>query len=364
MEEILVDDNRNLRRGWTTGACALAATKAAYLGLVTGNFPDPVEIFLPHGENPSFPLTFKDRDGVAAKAGIIKDAGDDPDVTHGVLVIATVREISANEIKFKGGEGIGVVSLPGLPLPVGEPAINPKPREMICSEIRRLASFHGRASGVEVEIAIPGGAVIAEKTWNARLGITGGLSVLGTTGVVRPFSCSAWIHSIHRGIDVARANCLQHIAGSTGKTSEKAVQKSFGLPTHALIDMGDFAGGMLKYLRRNPVARVTIAGGFAKITKLAQGFLDLHSGRSQVDFQWLASAVDKLGAEAALVSNVRNAHSANHVLQLTEAHNICIGNFVAATAANTAMRVLENVPIKLDIRIFDRQGRLVGECDA
>ena len=178
---------------------------------------------------------------------------------------------------------------PGLPLPPGEPAINPVPRRMIRDAIAEVAAVAGCAADAEVEIAIPGGVELAAKTLNGRLGIVGGLSILGTTGIVVPYSCSAWIHSIHRGIDVARAAGLAHIAGSTGANSETAVQKLYGLPDIALIDMGDFVGGMLKYLRNHPVARVTIAGGVGKMTKLAQGLTDLHSRRGEVDRTLLAS---------------------------------------------------------------------------
>ena len=151
---------------------------------------------------------------------------------------------------------------------------------------------------VLVTISIPDGAAIAEKTWNPRLGIIGGLSILGTTGIVHPFSCAAWIHSIHRGVDVARAAGLTHVAGSTGSTSEAAVQQLYSLPDIALIDMGDFAGGLLKYLRVHPIDKVTIAGGFAKITKLAQGAMDLHSARSQIDLSFLAKIALKAGLES------------------------------------------------------------------
>ncbi len=145
-------------------------------------------------------------------------------------------------------------------------------------------------------MSIPGGEKIAERTLNGRLGIVGGLSILGTTGVVVPFSCSAWIHSIHRGIDVARAAGLDHVAGATGSTSEAAVAALYGLPETALIDMGDFVGGMLKYLRHHPVPRVTVAGGMAKMTKLGQGLLDLHSRRGEVDLNWLSRAAIDMGA--------------------------------------------------------------------
>src|SRR5262249_60810218 len=185
--------------------------------------------------------------------------------------------------------GVGEVRRGGVPVPPEEPAINPAPRRMIRDAIAEVA-VAARASGdVEVEIAIPGGEAMAAKTLNARLGIVGGLSILGTTGIVVPYSCSSWIHSILRGIDVARAAGLTHVAGATGATSEAAVRKLHDLPEPALIDMGDFVGGMLKYLRRHPVPRLTIAGGVGKMTKLAQGLLDLHSKRGSVDLAALSA---------------------------------------------------------------------------
>src|SRR5499427_721906 len=261
---------RPLRRGWTTGACATAAAKAAYAALVTGKFPDPVEITLPRGERPAFALAVCRRDLDSATAGVVKDAGDDPDVTHGALILATVRPAAPGSgVIFRAGKGVGTVTRPGLPLPPGEPAINPVPRKMIRDAIGEVVTAVGCAGDVEVEIAIPNGEALAAHTLNARLGIVGGLSILGTTGIVVPYSCSAWIASIHSGIDVARAAGLTHLVGSTGANSETAAQKLYDLPEIALIDMGDFVGGMLKYLRRHPVPRVTIAGGVAKMTKLA-----------------------------------------------------------------------------------------------
>src|ERR687892_992622 len=273
-----------LRRGWTTGACAAAATKAAYMALLTGRFPDPVAIALPRGERPSFDLAETSLRNDQAVAAIVKDAGDDPDVTHGALIRASVRRGDPGTgVIFIAGEGVGVVTRPGLPIPVGEPAINPAPRQLIRDLVAEIARDQGDAGDVEVTIAVPGGEILAKRTANGRLGIVGGLSILGTTGVVVPYSCSAWIHSIHRGIDVARASGLDHVAAATGSTSERAVQRLYGLPEQALIDMGDFVGGTLKYLRRHPVPRLTLAGGFAKPAKLAAGHPDLHSGRSEVD---------------------------------------------------------------------------------
>ena len=351
-----------LRKGWTTGACATAATRAAWQALLSGTFPDPVGITLPRGETPQFALVKQETGPGWARASVIKDAGDDPDVTHQAEIIATLRRSEPGTgISFHAGAGVGTVTKPGLPLPVGEPAINPKPREMMVGQIMELAASFGVQPDVEIEISIPGGDEIAQKTWNPRLGIVGGLSVLGTTGIVIPFSCSAWIHSIHRGIDVARATQRPHIAGATGKTSESAIKALYDLPDEALIDMGDFVGGMLKYLRRNPVANVTIAGGFAKLVKLAQGHLDLHSSRSQVDMVKLAQTANNAGADETLCKAIRSANTARHVLELCAGQNVNIARIIARQARETAMATIDGACM-IEVVIFDRQGKMIGRA--
>jgi len=354
---------RPLRRGWTTGTCAAAAAKAAFAALVTGEFPDPVEVTLPRGERPSFALAQTRKDRSSATAGVIKDAGDDPDVTHGALVLATVRVAAPGTgVTFRAGEGVGTVTRPGLPLPPGEPAINPVPRRMIRDAIAEVAVAAGCAGDAEVEIAIPGGAELAAKTLNGRLGIVGGLSILGTTGIVVPYSCSAWIHSIHRGIDVARAAGLTHIAGATGATSEAAVQRLHGLPEIALIDMGDFVGGMLKYLRSHPVPRVTIAGGVGKMTKLAQGLTDLHSKRGEVDRAWLASVAQTAGGSDELHARIAAANTAAEAFALAQSEGVALGDAVARAAQRTAERLVQGRMIAIEIVLFDRDGTLVGRA--
>ncbi len=350
-----------LRRGWTTGACATAATRAAYEALVTGSCPDPVEIDLPSGTRVAFAVATFERNEESATVGIVKDAGDDPDVTHGALVKAKVRRgAPGSGVSFRAGEGVGTVTKPGLPLPPGEPAINPVPREMMRGAIAEVARLFGAPADAVIEISIPGGDALAARTLNGRLGIVGGLSILGTTGIVVPFSCAAWIHSIHRGIDVARAGGLDHLAGATGSTSEKAVQQLHHLPEQALIDMGDFVGGMLKYLRRHPVPKVTVAGGFAKMTKLGQGLLDLHSRSGSVDRAWLATLLQEAGAPADLVEASREANTALFVLQEASKRGIPIGDLVARAAWKTAAEVLDGTGIALDTAVFDREGHLIG----
>ncbi|NNF77973.1 MAG: cobalt-precorrin-5B (C(1))-methyltransferase [Rhizobiales bacterium] len=350
-----------LKRGWTTGACATAATRAAFTALLTGEFPDPVEIVLPKGQTPAFALACEGKGEGWAQAGIVKDAGDDPDVTHGALILSTVRPgAPGTGVTFAAGEGVGTVTLPGLPIEPGEPAINPVPRAMMTQTIEDVAKSHSAPVDVIIEISVPEGKELAKKTWNPRLGIKGGLSILGTTGIVNPFSCSAWIHSIHRGIDVARAQGRERVAGATGSTSEAAVKALYDLPDEALLDMGDFAGGMLKYLRKNPVPKVSIAGGFAKLAKLGQGFLDLHSGRSQVDFKWLAERVEQVTGDQALAAKARTSNTALEVLQLVGDRGADIAQEIANAARVTALETLRDAPCEIDIVVVDRQGRILA----
>ncbi|POM26666.1 cobalt-precorrin-6A synthase [Actinomadura rubteroloni] len=340
-----------LRKGWTTGACATAATRAAFTALRTGAFPDPVVIELPRGERPAFALAVESLGSGVAMAGIVKDAGDDPDVTHGALVRSTVRPgPSGGGVVFRAGPGVGTVTKPGLPLDVGEPAINPVPRRMIRAAVED--------ADVIVEISVDGGAELAERTWNPRLGILGGLSILGTTGIVVPYSCSAWIDSIRRGVDVARAAGHAHVAAATGSTSERTVAELYGLPDDALLDMGDFAGAVLKYIRRHPVPRLTIAGGIGKLAKLANGHLDLHSKRSQVDFGALAALV----AEPSVAERVRHANTALDALRICQAAGEPLGDLVADRARATALDVLRGAPVAVDVIVIDRAGVIVGRA--
>jgi len=357
------DEPRELRRGWTTGACATAAAKAAYCALLTGAFPDPVEISLPRGGTADFVLTRHRVSGSEATATITKDAGDDPDVTHGALISSTVRLLPAGSgVRFKAGDGVGTVTRPGLPIPPGEPAINPVPRQMLQTAIAEIAAEHRGSGDVEIEVSIEGGRELALKTMNPRLGIAGGLSVLGTTGIVRPFSCAAWIASIHRGIDVARAIGLTHVVGATGTASEDAVRARYQLDETAFLDMGDFAGGLLKYLRNHPVEKLTLSGGFAKFTKLAQGALDLHSARSSVDFAFLQALLRDAGAPEDQIRAAVDANTAKEVLDRALGAGIDLSGPLATKTKASVRQILKDAPIAVEVLITDRSGKVLGEC--
>lgn len=359
-EAATAEPNRPLRSGWTTGACATAAAASAWTAILTGAFEDPVAIDLPRGGTAAFALAHEALapDGTAT-AGVVKDAGDDPDVTHGSTILATVHR-GGHGVRFAAGPGVGTVTRPGLPIAVGEPAINPVPRAMITAALERGAARCGVAADALVTIAIPGGEALAAKTWNPRLGIVGGLSILGTTGIVRPYSCAAWIHSIHRGVDVARAAGLAHVVASTGSTSERAAQAALGLPDHAMLDMGDFAGPLLKYIRRHPLPRLTIAGGFAKLSKLAAGAMDLHSSRTGVDLAALAAWAAEGGASEAVAQAVRAAPTAMVALALAAAERVDLAGIVALRAGRIARERLHGAPVGVDVMVVDRTGQIVA----
>ena len=352
----------NLRFGWTTGTCATAAVYAAYTAMVSGTFPKSVVIDTPVGKVAHLDVASSRIDSNGWMAGIIKDAGDDPDVTHGALIRATLTAgAPGSGVTFKAGEGVGRITKAGLPIAVGEAAINPVPRRMMRDCIENLSREYDASCDVVITISVPGGERLAAKTWNPRLGIIGGISILGTTGVVRPYSCSAWIASIHRGIDVARANGIAHVAGSTGATSEAAVKARHHLPEIALLDMGDFAGGMLKYLRRHPLPRLTIAGGFGKMVKLAQGHGDLHSARSQIDFSRLAEVASAIGMDG---ERVKAANSALEVItsMASPAEAQALGERIAAMAHSEAESILRCEEVSLDLMIVSRDGRIIAEA--
>jgi cobalt-precorrin-5B (C1)-methyltransferase len=349
-------DGQKLRTGWTTGACATAAAKAAAIGLATGAVPAEVEITLPRGERPRFAVEAGAVGRGHAEAAVRKDAGDDPDVTHLALIRVRVAPAPGDGVVFRAGDGVGIVTRPGLPIPPGEPAINPVPRRMIAAALAEVAAAHAAGPGWVVTVSVPGGAALARRTWNPRLGIEGGISILGTTGIVRPFSCAAWIASIHRGIDVARASGLPHVVGATGSTSEAAARALYGLPEAACLDMGDFVGGTLKYLVRNPVPRLTVAGGIGKMAKLAQGAMDLHSGRSQVDFARLARLAARAGADPAPVA------AAGTALEALTLAGPGLAQAVAEEALAVVRRALRTAPVLAEVIVVGRDGAILGRA--
>jgi cobalt-precorrin-5B (C1)-methyltransferase len=300
---------KGTRTGWTTGTCASAAAKAAVIGLLTGTVPDTVEVALPGGQRISFP-TADTHSGDPAVAAIVKDAGDDPDVTHGahVTVAATFSADQGGVVELRAGSGVGTITLPGLGLPVGAPAINPVPARMIRAAVGEVTD-----RSLVLTVSVPGGEAMAAKTSNARLGIIGGISILGTTGIVRPFSTASWRASVAQQVEVAAAQGQDRIVLSTGGRTDAAAQRLMpDLPQVCFIEVGDFTGIALRRAAANGVAATTFVGMAGKITKLAAGLMMTHYRRSRVDTELLAEVATMTGAPPDLVAAALETATARH----------------------------------------------------
>ncbi|XOZ32524.1 cobalt-precorrin-5B (C(1))-methyltransferase [Halomonadaceae bacterium KBTZ08] len=353
------EHNGPLRQGLSTGACATAASVATARALLAGSEDRGVRIRLPRGQEPLMTIEDLNVTGTSATAGVIKDAGDDPDATHGARLWVRLELVREPGVRFQAGEGVGTVTRSGLPVAVGEPAINPVPRRLITEHLETVASDTGYEGGFRVTVGIDGGEAIARNTMNPKLGIEGGLSVLGTTGIVRPFSCSAFIASIHQSVDVARANGLTHIAGCTGGTSESFVQGQFGLEEGAIVEMGDMFGALLKYLKKHPLPRVTLASGFGKLSKFAAGEPDTHSARCAIDFDFIADQALAAGAGTELADWVRTANTSIEALEACQQAGVPLGDRVAGMGLARMRDYLPDNP-HLTVCGVSRRGELIG----
>jgi cobalt-precorrin-5B (C1)-methyltransferase len=304
-----------LRTGWTTGTCSAAAAKAAALLLRDGDPPAEVEVPLPRGDQrPAFPLLRCELDGDAAVAVVVKDAGDDPDVTHGAHLTARVWLRDAPGVELRGGEGVGRVTRPGLGLEVGGPAINAGPRGQITAAVGEVLDLE--TTGAVVEISVPDGAKMARRTSNPRLGILDGISILGTTGIVRPFSTAAWRASVGQAIDVMDAQGWRTVVLTTGGRSERAARKlEPALDEVCFVEVGDFVGYALKRAVSLGFERVLFVGMVGKLSKLAAGIMMTHWTRSKVDPAFLAQLTAQAGGDAALVAAVAEANTARHAYE-------------------------------------------------
>lgn len=307
-------ESKKLREGYTTGACATAATKAALIALISGEDQTEATIYLPVRRFATFQIEHCEIDGNCGTASVIKDAGDDPDATHGALILSSVTWNPEPGILLDGGVGVGRVTKPGLPVPVGEAAINPVPRKMICETAKEVLEEYGIDRGIKIVISVPEGEEMAKKTLNARLGILGGISILGTRGIVVPFSTAAYKASIVQAISVARASHCEHVVITTGGRSEKYAMKQYPhLPEEAFIEMGDFVGFTIKQCKRQGVKKVSMVGMMGKFSKVAQGVMMVHSKSAPVDFGFLAKVAGESGADEALVEEILNANTASQV---------------------------------------------------
>jgi cobalt-precorrin-5B (C1)-methyltransferase len=355
---------RKLRRGLTTGACATAAATAATRALLAQQPLESVTIHLPAGMDATFRLERCQFDARAADCVVIKDAGDDPDVTHLAEVEARVTFRDPPGLELAGGVGVGVVTRPGLGLDVGGPAINPVPRRMIGEHVRAAAGDLLAEQGLRVEIAMPRGEELARRTLNGRLGIVGGLSILGTSGLVIPYSTAAWRASVEQAVDVAAANGQRHLVLSTGSRSEKYAQALLPLPEIAFVEMGEFTGQALRRCARRGVDRATLVGMVGKMSKIAQGHMMTHVAGNQVDLGFLATVAADCGADGTLQEAIRAANTARHFQELALAAGLRgVFDRLAALVCDQC-RTLVHGALAVDCLLFDFDGSVLGQAGA
>lgn len=353
-------DKSNLRTGFTTGACAAAAAKAATRCLVRGGTLTEITATIPNGQEVSFVLHRCEQNGETALCSIIKDGGDDPDCTHGAEIVATVRLQAKAGVELAGGEGVAVVTKPGLGLDLNGPAINPVPRRNITEQV--LQEFVGTEHiGAHVTISVPDGIERAKQTINARLGLLGGISILGTSGIVYPYSTAAFIASVTQGITLAAFSKSEAVVFTTGGRSETYAMKLLPhLKEEAFIQVGDYIGIGIRNAIRNHIKRIHIVGMMGKLSKMADGRMMTHASASEVNMELLATLAAEMGADAAIQTEIRQANTARHVLE------ICAANQLAGITTLICKKVVERcsafarVPIEFDVALVDFGGALLG----
>ncbi|MFZ2855063.1 MAG: cobalt-precorrin-5B (C(1))-methyltransferase [Rhodocyclaceae bacterium] len=358
---------RGNRTGFTTGACSAAAARAAALGVLTGTVPDSVRCRLPNGQEVTFVVTDGKvaGDGLkrSAHAAIVKDAGDDPDATHGAHLTADVRLLAhrAGEIVLKGGPGVGTVSREGLGLEVGGPAINPVPQRNIRDNVSAVAAELLDHDGLEVTISVPGGEGMAKKTLNARLGILGGISILGTTGIVRPYSTAAFRASVVQAIDVAARQGQTHVVFTTGGRTEKfAMRQLPELDESCFVQMGDFVKAAFATAHKHQMARIHVGAMAGKLTKMGQGLSVTHAWKAEIDRDLLAASAREVGAPPDLVEEIRAAETARFAAERLAALGLTV-DFHRALAKKAIRSLKSCYPgsYHLTFLVCDFEGRFI-----
>ncbi len=358
---------RGTRTGFTTGACSAAAARAATEGLMHGQVPDVVTCLLPNGDLVNFTVTDGRVENGCAHAVVIKDAGDDPDCTHGAHLTVDVRPLpeAEGEVRLKGGAGVGTVTLAGLGLDVGGPAINPVPWRNIEENVRAAAGELLKRTGLEVVISVPEGEKMAKKTINARLGIVGGISILGTTGIVRPYSTAAFRASVIQGIEVAAARGQDTVVLTTGGRTEKFVMRELpDLAPACFVQMGDFLRYALDTVVKQGIRHVVIGGMVGKLTKMAQGETITHAGRAEVDTGLLAELAHDSGAPPDVCEDIRQAEMARYAAERMAELGL-VDAFHHALARRVVQTLAARYPGKFTLKVLvcDFEGNKIAEAE-
>ncbi len=354
---------RGHRSGFTTGACAAAAARAATLALVTGKVPANIRSTLPNGLEVDFPVHEGRIEGGTAHAVVVKDAGDDPDATNGAHLTAGARRLAraAGQIVLRGGPGVGTVTKEGLGLEVGDPAINPVPRRSIEENVRAVAGELLTQDGLEITISVPGGEDMAKKTLNARLGILGGISILGTTGIVRPYSTAAFRASVVQAIDVAANQGQTSIVFTTGGRSEKfAMRQLPELDESCFVQMGDFVKAAFQTAVKRKMQNVYVGAMAGKLTKMGQGLAVTHAWKAAINRDLLADCAREIGAAPDLIEQIRSAETARFAAERLAALGLSVDFHRAlAQKAIRSLKACYPGPYRLTMLVCDFDGNFI-----
>jgi len=350
-----------LRTGYTTGTTATAATKGALYALVTGKPVDEVTVSLPKGRTATLKIAWTKGENDKVMCAAIKDGGDDPDATHGAEICSTVSfSKNKGQINIDGAKGVGRVTKPGLGLEIGKAAINPTPMKMLEQSVLEVAKQELKKQGVNILISVPTGEEIAKKTDNPRLGIMGGISILGTTGIVLPYSTASFAASIRQSLDVAIAMGADTAVLTTGGRSEDFAKGIFELPDHCFVQMGDFAGYAIKQCANKNLKKAIIAGFIGKITKMAMGIKQTHVAGSHVNMEFMARLAAEFKASPKVVQEIKDANTARHVSEIITKNNIAGYFDLVCKMVHQQMTEHASGQLEMEVIMFEFDGRVIG----
>lgn len=352
---------QKLRTGFTTGTCATGAAKAALVSIITKKKVESIEVLLPKDKRITINVASCRFDNNTARCSVIKDGGDDPDVTHGAEIIADLQITDhSGQIEIDGGMGVGRVTKPGLGLQIGSAAINPTPKKMLIQNLTEIGKEILQKNGIRVIVSVPKGVEIAPKTDNPRLGIMGGISILGTTGIVVPYSTASFAASIRQSLDVTIAMGDSTVVLTTGGRSEDYARKEISLPDHCFVQMGDFSGYTIQQCTKKSIKTAHVAGFVGKLTKIAMGVKQTHVKGSKVDMDFLADLAKDCNANNKTIDEIKKANTARHVQEIIIENKID-GFFVAlCKRAYDQMRMHSENKVELKVILFDFDGSILG----
>ena len=352
---------QKLKTGFTTGTCATASAKAGMLAIINQKKIDSVGVTLPNGNSLNINLKSCEFDSKKSRCSVIKDGGDDPDVTHGAeIIVELTLTDSINEIQIDGGEGVGIVTKPGLGLEINKAAINPVPKKMIRDNLLEVAGDILEKNGINVKISVPEGKKLALKTDNPRLGIVGGISILGTSGIVIPYSTASFAASIRQNLDVALAMGNDTVVLTTGGRSEGYAKKIVDLPDHCFVKMGDFSGYTIQQCEKKEIKKAFVVGFIGKLAKMAAGVKQTHVKGSKVDMSFLAQLAKESKADEKIIEQILKANTARHVLEIIKENQIKGFFENVCHKVYQEMRKHSQEKVSLEIILFDFDGSVLA----